>query len=170
MSCLDPDQDKTDKSQDHKLNICHISGKIPGKSHNTLAIDTVRDWLCTLSLSRNINTMSPLQRRSLCRAAQQRSRTYSMFLPGARTRALSGMTKLEEHGARTYDIAKVTGFCWASMARTPASASCPAWRASSPAWTASLGSRRSTWPAPASSLGSTWPAPATPTFSLQVRS
>ena len=57
MSCLDPDQDKTDKSQsieDHKLNICHISGKIiPGKSHNTLAIQL--DTLYSVALSGIIN-------------------------------------------------------------------------------------------------------------------
>ena len=70
----------------------------------------------------------------------------------------------------SYDMAKVTGSCWASMARTRASASCPGWRASSPAWTGSPGSLRSTWRGwpLGSSWGSAWPAPTTPIFSQQV--
>ena len=55
MFCPDIVQDQTDKSQsieDHKLNICHRSGKIiPGKSHNTVTYSSCSAIIILTSVS-----------------------------------------------------------------------------------------------------------------------
>ena len=64
MLCPDSEQDQADKSQsiqDHKLNICHRSGKIiPGKSHNIHDCTELYSSYCPIIILTPVSIPAPI--------------------------------------------------------------------------------------------------------------